>query len=80
MSVSNKDVPTIRKTPVTPMLTEVFCDECGTELLHGDVTLAVYPPKYPHRCPKCGKNFMLDAQYPKIEFEPNIECAEEGDG
>ena len=87
MSVSNKDGPTIRKTPVVPVTSQVnafqinvFCDECGTELLCSNIIMLTYPPKYPHKCPKCDKTFMLDAQYPRIEFEPNIECVEEGDG
>ena len=80
MSVSNKDIPVIRKTPVTPMLAEAFCDECGTELLHDDdCVLATYPPKYLHKCPKCSKEFMLDTQYPKIVFEPTDECVKGDD-
>lgn len=81
MSTTNKDIPVIQKTHVTPMLVKAFCDVCGTELLRDDNnTLLSYPPKYLHKCPKCGKEFML-TQYPgpKIEFEPNYECAE-GDG
>ena len=59
------------KTPVQSIMVTAKCEKCDTLLVYNNSSgiLATYPPKYSHICPKCGEVYLLDAIYPKIEYE-----------
>ncbi len=44
-----------------------YCDACGEELEFTGEVLLSNPPKYVHKCEKCGNTVWLDKKYPCIE-------------
>lgn len=48
------------------------CDKCGKGLMlrSGNMTLATYPPQYPHECNNCGKVENYNKEYPYYEVVP----------
>lgn len=56
----------------TYMINEI-CPKCceGYMIYETSGTfLAVYPPRFTHRCDRCGNIETYLEQYPKIEYEP----------
>lgn len=45
-----------------------YCDDCGEEVVAGEWMIATYPPKYPHVCPKCKKEYILNRHYPHLTY------------
>ena len=48
----------------------LFCDECGTKMKRYGVRLDIYPPQYPHKCPKCGAVQKALKSYPDTVYKP----------
>lgn len=58
------------KVPCQPYILTRQC-ECGGEMqrVYSDITTLEYPPKYTHKCNKCGKIEKLDKSYPCQMYE-----------
>ena len=54
---------------VVPVLTKVYCDECGGELKYSGKTLTSSPPKFQHTCVECAATESLKDVYPTINFK-----------
>lgn len=57
---------------VVPVEVHLYCDECGTEMDFLGQVLMSNPPQYPHVCPKCGSQRIMDAQYPRITYQRKL--------
>ena len=60
--VKTKDVQ------VVPFYQKAYCD-CGEELEFTGMTLTSNPPQYPHKCPKCKKEYKLKHVYPVLMWK-----------
>jgi hypothetical protein len=56
------------KTPVYNYVVRATC-ECGGEFEPTGVVLRSYPPQYPHKCNKCGKEEVFRKQFPYYAAE-----------
>lgn len=45
-----------------------YCDKCGEEMKFTGETLLSNPPKYVHKCNKCGNSTWCSKSYPSIEY------------
>lgn len=45
-----------------------YCDKCGEEMRFTGETLLSNPPKYVHKCNKCGNSTWCSKSYPCIEY------------
>lgn len=54
------------------------CDECNEGLMEpvGNNVLMTNPPKYPHKCNKCGYRENYTRIYPYQKYVPVEECLE----
>jgi predicted SprT family Zn-dependent metalloprotease len=43
--------------------------ECKGEVLPTREMLMSNPPQFPHKCNKCGKEYVFDKKYPYIAYE-----------
>lgn len=60
------------RNKVTPVKVDMICDVCGQGWMrptNAMVSLAVYPPLFPHVCDACGHTENYSKQYPCIEWE-----------
>lgn len=47
-----------------------ICDECGSDKVYPTgMVLTSHPPKYPHVCIECAKNYTFKEKYPYTEYE-----------
>ena len=62
----------IKKTQVITYSNSYICDVCNEgEMLPTGFVLTSNPPKYPHRCNKCGTTMDVSGiKYPYISYEP----------
>lgn len=62
------------KIEVKAYMINEICHKCGKGYMiyetDGNAFLAVYPPRFTHRCDRCGNIETYLEQYPKIEYEP----------
>ena len=58
-----------KRTRMIPIKTEMICDKCGGTMIPTGMCLMSNPPKYPHKCDKCGFEETYNVSYPNIEFE-----------
>lgn len=60
----------VKSTEATKAIAyHLFCDKCGEEMESTNLMLTCDPPRYEHRCPKCGNKDYPRKQYPYIAFE-----------
>lgn len=63
------------ETPAKTVLVHAHCD-CGGLLDHVEgLAFLTHPVRYPHICKNCGKQYDLDAIYPKAEVRPADDAA-----
>jgi len=55
----------IKEVAVVPYKQHAYC-ECGEELEYTNKTLTSNLQIYPHRCPKCNKEYNLNCAYPTL--------------
>lgn len=65
-SVTN--APSERKQDVRIVLVRMACP-CGGEMKPTGECLTSYPPQYPHKCDKCGRNVTFNVCYPELRYE-----------
>ena len=55
---------------VVPVWVNKLCDSCEGGLLKriDKLTLTSYPPKYNYRCNDCNTLYILEGEYPRIEY------------
>ena len=58
-----------KETEVKPFEVKQYCELCGEELTFTGEVLLSNPPKYVHKCDKCGKQFTFSQSYPSIEYK-----------
>lgn len=57
------------KKPINTRMVTYQCDEClEGEMLPTGTVLLSNPPKYPHKCTKCGYEMTFSVQYPYVEY------------
>ena len=60
----------VKSTEATKAIAyHLFCDKCGEEMESTSLMLTCDPPRYEHKCPKCGNKDYPRKQYPYIAFE-----------
>jgi hypothetical protein len=66
-----------KKMPVRTVQVNYQCDAAGCDGYMSPTGTAnlSYPPRYPHRCSKCGSEESFKARYPVIRYEPIEELA-----
>jgi|JI10StandDraft_1071094.scaffolds.fasta_scaffold883266_3 DNA-directed RNA polymerase subunit RPC12/RpoP len=49
---------------------DYLCDKCGDGLMeHTGIMLMSDPPKYPHKCNRCGTVMDFFQKYPTVRWE-----------
>lgn len=63
-------MPEVKKK-VQPYLVEMVCPVCKEGKMEplGDIVLTTDPPKFPHKCNKCGNGDYYMERYPKISYK-----------
>jgi len=70
---------TEKRTELRTFMVRLMCDKCSEgEMKPTGIQLSSNPPKYPHKCDKCGAETTVRGgkPYPRIEHEevtPNVE-------
>ena len=60
----------IKEIEVKTVLLKAYCDKCpGIELYATGAAQMTMPPKYYHKCSRCGEETLLDAKYPTIQHK-----------
>jgi len=58
---------------VKPVLLRYLCDRagCDGEVLYDQnaAVLTTQPPKYVHKCEKCGHEYQLTKAYPAVDYK-----------
>ena len=59
-----------RQQEARTFIVDALCPKCETVMVYdGNIALAVYPPRYAHRCPQCGWMEEYSTPYPRVEYE-----------
>lgn len=56
------------KKPVETYRVHYMCEQCGKEMLCGNIAYPTFPVQYPHKC-KNGHEAILRIPYPYIVYE-----------
>ncbi|MBM7835701.1 hypothetical protein [Clostridium sardiniense] len=59
-----------KETLVKSILVKYICDYCneGNVIPTGENYWEYNPPKFEHKCTKCGKRILLNDKYPLIRY------------
>jgi predicted RNA-binding Zn-ribbon protein involved in translation (DUF1610 family) len=58
------------KREVKSYLIEFRCPKCNqADMVRKNLILTTHPPKYPHYCPSCSHELVLDKHYPFTQYE-----------
>ena len=68
--MSNPGLEEVREV-LRPVRVNLRCPKCNDGFMHrsNDGVLLSNPPKYEHKCSKCGTVLHLTEVYPKLEYE-----------
>lgn len=58
----------IKKVKI-PVELHYYCDDCTVEVESRDKVLLTNPLQFVYQCPKCGKEYHLEQDYPCIVYE-----------
>jgi len=49
----------------------LFCDNCGEEMVKGNIAQLTNPPTFEYNCKKCGMHHLSKVEYPYLYFKLN---------
>lgn len=58
----------VKATQVNVYKIEFYCEKCNVPVEYTGVNQLSDPPKLGHKCPKCGKTYLLTKISPSIEY------------
>jgi hypothetical protein len=65
-------MPNEYEKPVTPVSVHCGCDGCGRgemQVEEGGMMLTSMPPKWWHKCDRCGHRELYTVKYPYIKYK-----------